>query len=164
MNAMRRAGMLYLLMLAACGPEAPDAAVEVKLELTGGANPGTYLARSAQAGCTQDVTGPGSWSVQLTDWSGAKDGLRSLQLMLPSRAAPEQFYLGLVFGDFFTGTVHEIETRDRAVERHGAGRAMVIKDRTSDIAVEKGWTKDSVAIVATITCRDRQNPGKGRTP
>lgn len=157
MPSRRGAGWLvFLLGLAACQAEPPAAATSVRVTLKGGPNPGTYTAAAGESACRRDLVGAGSWSVQLTDWAGPKQGLRSLQLMLPSRDHPDEFYLGLVFGDFFTGMVQEIETRPAAMTLRGVGRATVIRDRHADIVAIRGQTRDSVAITATITCQDGQ--------
>ncbi len=152
----------FSLLLGACGAEQPAPATAVRLTLSGGPNPGGYAAVSSETACRRDLLGPGSWGVQLTDWTGPKEGLRSLQLVLPSVSRPQDFYLGLVFGDFFVGTVHEIETRRGAPAIRGEGRATVIHDRQTRIVAVSGKTQDGVAIAATITCQERQAK-KGRT-
>lgn len=162
MRAVRWAGWLAL-MLGACGADRPAPATLVRLTLTGGPNPGVYESTAPEDLCQQDLLGPGSWGVQLTDWSGPRWGLRSLQLALPSASRPREFYLGLVFGDFFTGTTHEIETRPAAPPRRGAGQATVFQDRRARTIAITGQTEDSVALVATITCRERQaRKGRGK--
>jgi hypothetical protein len=153
MPRWRGAGVVLagLVVLASCA-RTPQAATQVELTLEGGPNPGRYEVRSADAGCREGLLGPGSWMVQLTDWTGPKAGLRSLQLMVPAVDAPERFYLGLVFGDFFTGTVHEIETRAGVAEQHGAGQATVTRQADASTVAITATTKDSVAIRATIIC------------
>lgn len=162
MRAIRWMGWLISLV-GACGADRPAPATLVRLTLTGGPNPGSYQSAAAEDLCQQDLLGPGSWGVQLTDWNGPRQGLRSLQLALPSASRPQEFYLGLVFGDFFAGTTHEIETRPDAPAPRGTGQATVFRDRRVRTIAITGQTQDSVALVATITCHSRQGKkGRGR--
>lgn len=160
MRLIRWAGWCWML-LGACGAERPAPATVVQVSIGGGPNPGRYESVSREDLCRRDLLGPGSWGVQLTDWTGPRRGLRSLQLALPSADHPQEFYLGLVFGDFFVGTTHEIESRPTAPEPRGRGQATALEDRDARIIAVTGQTWDSVAITATITCRNRQGT-KGR--
>ena len=67
-----------LTAIGACSrrPHAP--ATAARIELRGGPNPGTYEAGSPEAGCSRDLLGPGSSTVQMSDWTDPKNGLRSL--------------------------------------------------------------------------------------
>lgn len=150
-------GMLALL--GACHSQDPRPGAVVRLELTGGPNPGVYEASSTTPACLPDVTGRGSLGVQLTDWQGPKAGLRSLQLVVPATGRASEFYLGLVFGDFFTGVVHEIESRPAAPVLRGRGQVSILPTRGGETVSITGMTMDSVAIRATIACafaRDQQ--------
>jgi hypothetical protein len=153
----RRALWLWPLLLGACHRGRPGPAAVVRLEITGGPNPGVYQASSNAPACLREVTGAGSWGVQLTDWRGPKAGLRSLQLVVPSTTQPGRFYLGLVFGDFFTGVVHEIETRPAALRQRGHGQVSILPRRDGATVSVSGMTMDSVAITATITCATAQD-------
>lgn len=147
----RGAALLGLLLLSACA-RTPAPAMRARVDLAGGSNPGSYEAKSLQDGCAEDPVGRDSWGVQLSDWSGPKAGLRSLQLVVPSAATGDQFYLGLVFGDFFAGTVHEIETRPSAPMARGHGGVTVKRTTDGAVITVTGMTQDSVAISATIAC------------
>ena len=146
-----RGAVLALLLGAACRSEAPPA-TSVHLEVAGGSVTGSYDASDRTAGCSRGLTGPASWGVQLTDWTGPKQGLRSLQLLIPSAAHPDQFYLGLVFGDLFQGTVLEIETRPASPWRKGRGRVRVEPRGPGATLSVAGYSQDSVAISVTIAC------------
>ena len=112
------------------------------------------------AGCIRGLLGPGSWAVQLTDWTGPRAGLRSLQLVVPSQARPTELYLGLVFGDFFTGIVHEIETRPDAPLLRGRGELGIDSTEDGATLIVTGSTGDTVALTATIACaRTQEKPG-----
>jgi hypothetical protein len=155
------ATLVALLLLGGCAAEPP--AVAVRVELAGGANPGVYTASANDPACVEGIVGRGSWAVQLTSWTGPKTGLRSLQLVVPAQDRPDELYLGLVFGDFFTGVVHEIETRPTSgVSR---GRGVLGIDTTEDGAtlIVTGSTADSVALTATIACARTQEKA-GVTP
>ncbi len=157
---LRHRGVVGLLLLSACArPPAP--AMRVRLDLAGGTNPGSYRAESPIDGCTRDPVGARSWGVQLSDWTGPKAGLRSLQLVVPSEMKRDEFYLGLVFGDFFAGTVHEIETRRSAPMPRGRGGVTVKETTDGTVFTVTGMTQDSVAITATIACAKAQvHPGE----
>lgn len=152
---MRCAGLvpasLSLLLLVSCRFGARPTA-EVRLELVGGSNPGVYQASADQPACSRNLVGPGSWGVQLTDWKGPKEGLRSLQLMVPSEQQQDEFYLGIVFGDFFTGFAREIETRHASPRPKGHGRVTIEPSPDGATMRVTGVTQDSVAITATIAC------------
>ncbi len=150
---------LPLLLLSCRLGHAP--AAEVELELVGGSNPGTYRAEAEQAACSRDLIGPGSWGVQLTDWKGPKAGLRSLQLMVPADSLEGQFYLGLVFGDFFTGVAREIETRQDSPRPKGHGRVTIVPSPSGATFRVSGVTQDSVAVQATIACHLPQAAKEG---
>jgi hypothetical protein len=124
----------------------------VDLQIGGGTNPGRYTAEVKATACTRDLTGDGSWGVQLSDWSGEKSGLRSLQLVIPAVEQPDQFYVGIVFGDFFAGTVHEIETRDAVPLKRGHGMVSVADAPVGARITLTGMTADSVVLMATIAC------------
>ncbi len=157
----RTATVLITLLLGGCAAEPP--AVAVRVELAGGENPGVYSATAADPACVEGVIGPGSWAVQLTNWTGPKAGLRSLQLVVPDQDRPGEMYLGLVFGDFFTGVVHEIETRPTSDRIRGRGELGI--DTTDDgvTMIVTGSTADSVALTATIACA-RTQERTGGTP
>lgn len=141
-------------------PHAPVTTVHI--ELRGGSNPGSYQSSSWEPACSRDLLGSGSWSVQMSDWTGPKDGLRSLQLIVPSHSsvADSSFYLGMVFGDFFSGTVHEIETRSDAPGPRGKGAVRVRVGRNDATVAITGATSDGVAIAATIECNALQSSGR----
>jgi hypothetical protein len=143
---------LLFALLAGCRAAAAGPAAAVRVELAGGSNPGVYQATADQPACTRDLVGPGSWGVQLTDWKGPKAGLRSLQLVVPAPAQQDQFYLGLVFGDFFTGIAREIETRPASPRPKGNGRVSIEPYPGGATVRVTGVTQDSVAVTATIAC------------
>lgn len=155
---MRRTALLSTMMLAAGCSERP--AVAVRVELASGANAGVYTAVAPAPGCVRGLLGPGSWAVQITDWTGPREGMRSLQLVIPSQARPTELYLGLVFGDFFTGRVHEIESRSGAPVAKGWGELGIDSTEDGATLVVSGSTRDTVAITATIACaRTQEKPG-----
>lgn len=141
-----------IALLAGCRTAVAGPAAAVRVELAGGSNPGVYQATADEPGCTRDLVGPGSWGVQLTDWKGPKAGLRSLQLVVPLQARQDQFYLGLVFGDFFTGIAREIETRPGSPRPKGHGRVSIEPHPGGATVRLTGVTQDSIAINATIAC------------
>ena len=69
-----------------CSREAPAPATTVRVVLEDGAGSGSYDAVSQDSACLPGLVGPGSWSVQFSDWKGPRKGLRSLQLVIPQSA------------------------------------------------------------------------------
>jgi hypothetical protein len=160
MRFRRVVGAALPLLLVSCRlGHAP--AAEVQLTLTGGSNPGVYQAEADQPACSRDLLGRGSWGVQLTDWKGPKAGLRSLQLVVPADTLQDQFYLGVVFGDFFTGIAREIETRPDSPRPKGHGHVTVDSSPAGATFRVDGVTQDSVAIQATIACHMAQATKEG---
>lgn len=152
---MRRHLCLLLLTaaLGGCGARRAGRTAEVAVELTGGPNPGRFQSTASAPTCSRGLVGPRSWAVQYSDWTGPRNGLRSLQLVVPAPERPEGFYLGMVFGDFFAGTVHEIETRPGAARTRGTGRVTLQAAASGTVVTIRGATSDTVAILATITCQ-----------
>ena len=149
------ARVLLPLMLLSCRlGRTPPAAVQ--LTVTGGSNPGEYRAEADRPACSRNLIGPGSWAVQLTDWKGPKEGLRSLQLVIPVDTLVQQFYLGLVFGDFFTGVAREIETRPDSPRPKGHGQVEIDSAPAGATFRVRGVTQDNVVIQATIACHMEQ--------
>lgn len=157
----RRLATWAFMLLGACRAQEPRPGAVVRLQVAGGPNPGAYEASSLDPACLRDVTGRGSLGVQLTDWQGPKAGLRSLQLVVPATSRTSEFYLGLVFGDFFTGVVHEIESRPAAPVRRGHGQVSILPRRDGETVTLTGMTRDSVAIRATIDCAFAQDHQRG---
>lgn len=157
----RRRWLSLTLTLVACRGSATPPAVEV--ELAGGAHPGVYQSRGTLASCVGEATGDGGLGVQFTDWTGPKDGLRSLSLVLPSATRPDDFYLGLVFGDFFAGSVLEIDTRAASPAPRGHGVVSLVPVARRTIVTVTGATADAVALTATIICATVEG-GKGTEP
>lgn len=156
MSIRRGARVAWPLLLAGCRlGHAPVA--DVTLTLAGGGNPGQFEAHATQATCSRDLVGAGSWGVQLTDWTGPKEGLRSLQLLIPQDTVQDQFYLGMVFGDFFTGVAREIETRADSPRPKGHGRVTIVNHPPTGATFRvTGVTQDSVAVEAIVACHETQ--------
>ena len=113
---------------------------------------GSYEGTASRPACVLAPTGPGSVAVQFTDWTGPKHGLRSLSLVVPSPARPTDFYLGMVFGDFFAGQVLEIDTRATTPVPRGHGQVAVQSSSRTTTVTVTGETDSAVTLTATITC------------
>ena len=154
--------LLLGLVLSGC-QSAPAPGTAVRVEIAGGANPGVYQTSSREISCAGRAAGTEGLGVQFTDWTGPKEGLRSLSLVLPSAQAPDDFYLGMVFGDFFAGRVIEIDTRAAAPAPRGKGRVTVVPARGGTAVTVTGETEHAVALTATILCLTPV-PSEGVTP
>ncbi len=152
MRALRRVAWLSLAAVA-CGTQPARPAAGVAVDLGGGPNPGRYQSEKSIPTCSRGLVGRGSWAIQYSDWTGPRSGLRSLQLVVPAPEQPDDFYLGMVFGDFFAGTVHEIETRASAPAARGRGKVIVRPLGRGTVVMVTGKTDRDVAISATITCQ-----------
>ncbi len=156
---MRSAQWLTCLLLACQAAPAPATRVRVDL---GGSERGQFESTAVKSACVAAPAGPGSLGVQFTDWTGPKDGLRSLSLVVPALKRPTDFYLGMVFGDFFAGHVLEIETRAGAPDARGHGEVRVASDGGTTTVTVTGTTELAVALTATITCVNPEAEGAGR--
>lgn len=143
--------LLLGLVLGGC-QSAPAPGTAVRVEIAGGANPGVYETSGREISCAGPAAGAEGLGVQFTDWTGPKEGLRSLSLVLPSSQRPEDFYLGMVFGDFFAGRVIEIDTRAAAPAPRGKGRVTVAPAEGGTAVTVTGETENAVALTATILC------------
>lgn len=146
-----RRTVLLGLVLGGC-QSAPAPGTAVRVEIAGGDNPGVYETSGREISCAGSAAGPAGLGVQFTDWTGPKEGLRSLSLVLPSAQRPDDFYLGMVFGDFFAGRVLEIDTRAAAPAPRGKGRVTVAPADGGTAVTVTGETENAVALTATILC------------
>lgn len=151
----------WLLLAAAACQAAPAPATRVRVTLAGSEH-GQFEGTAATSACVRAPAGPGSLGVQFTDWTGPKDGLRSLSLVVPAVSRPGDFYLGMVFGDFFAGHVLEIETRAGAPAARGHGAVRVAPGGGTTTVTVTGTTDEAVTLTATITCVNPAAEGAGR--
>lgn len=154
--------LLLGLVLSGC-QSAPAPGTAVRVEIAGGTNPGVYQSSGREISCAGSAAGAEGLGVQFTDWTGPKEGLRSLSLVLPSAQAPDDFYLGMVFGDFFAGRVIEIDTRAAAPAPRGKGKVTVVPAQGGTAVTVTGETENAVALRATILCLTPV-PSEGVTP
>ena len=139
------------LVLGGCR-EAAAPATRVAVRLERGPAAGSYESSASRPACVLAPAGPGGVTVQYTDWTGPKHGLRSLSLVVPSPARPTDFYLGMVFGDFFAGQVLEIDTRATTPVPRGHGQVAVQSSSRMTTVTVTGETDSAVPLTATITC------------
>ena len=136
-----------------CNREAPAPATTVRVALEDGAGSSSYDAVSLDPACLPGLVGPGSWSVQFSDWKGPREGLRSLQLVVPQSADTGKFYLGLVFGTLSDGVVYEIDTRQESASRAGSGSVQIAEEAGGSTLTVVGQTDKGTKVTAVVRCK-----------
>ena len=134
------------------------AGTEITVTLTGGANSGTYNATSADATCSEGLTGANSFGNQYSVKGKADNELSSLQLIIDNKDAAkkgtDQFYIKVAFGKILLGKKYEINggTTYLTMPKTGSGKATLMESGSTKTVVVEGKTADGVGISATIKC------------
>ncbi|HET7117060.1 MAG TPA: hypothetical protein VFI29_11245 [Hanamia sp.] len=133
---------------------------EITLTLKGGANAGSYSARSVDPTCSEGLTGDNSFGNQYSVKGKADNELSSLQLIIDDKNAAkkgtDKFSIMVGFGKLAGGKTYEINTRDNSKE--GSGKATLTETGHSKIVIIEGKTADGIIILATITCHGVMTP------
>ena len=134
------------------------AGTEITVTLTGGANAGTYTATSADATCSEGLTGANSFGNQYSVKGKADNELSSLQLIIDDKDAAkkgtDKFYIKVAFGKILLGKKYEINggTSFLTLAKTGSGKATLMESGSTKTVVVEGKTADGVGISATIKC------------
>lgn len=130
----------------------------VHLEVTGGANAGTYDEAVSDGGCSYGLAGKGAWGNQYSvDASDAKK-FSSLQMVVPdakaAAAGTSNFHMTVGFGPLFgQGHVeYDVDTRSDAPSKHGSGTVTVEDHGSTGKVTFDAKTADGVGLKGTIDC------------
>ena len=136
----------------------PVVGTQITVKLTGGANPGTFTATSAEPTCSMGLTGPKSFGNQYSVGGKKDNEFSSLQLIVDDYAAAKsgtsKFYIKVAFGKRLMGNAYIINGSDNSISgaKEGTGKLTIKESLTSRTAHVEGTTKAGVAIVADLTC------------
>ena len=154
-----------LLCLASLSAYADDVVETVHLVVTGGPNAGTWDAQSDKGGCSQGLTGAGSWGNQLSQ-PKEKDPSKfnSLQLIVPdgkkAASGGKEFFIMFRFGSILTkNTEYTIETRPAEAKKKGGG-VVTVDDKGSTAKVSFNVTSgEGYKFEGTIDCKSVMRGG-----
>lgn len=151
---------ILITFAVACAPRRPLPPTAVDVVMQDGPTAGSYSVVSFDVACTRGIVGEGSWGVQFSDWKGRRQGLRSLQLVVPAAVdtgSSSEFYLGLVFGTFSDGATYEIDTRPGAARAGGSGSVRIGPADSGTALTIVGRTDDGNGVAAVVHCRITNN-------
>jgi hypothetical protein len=121
----------------------------VHVEVTGGAQAGTYDSTGTKADCNISATGSGATYADTTKTDGVSGFLFSA---IEGGARPTKFYFQVLFGAITASQATlEISTLDPATPDGTATTQLEDKGETIKWSID-GMTKDNIAIKATIEC------------
>ena len=132
---------------------------KIHLEVSGGANAGTYDVEMKDAGCSYGLAGEKAWGNQYSiDTSDAKQ-LSSLQLIVPDAKAAasgtSNFQMTVQFGPLFGGggASYDVNTRPDAPQKGGSGTVTVQDQGSTGKVTFDAKTADGVGLKGTIDCQ-----------
>jgi hypothetical protein len=133
---------------------------KIHLEVTGGANAGTYDVEMKDAGCSYGLAGEHAWGNQYSIDTTDPKQFSSLQLVVPdSKAAASgtsTFQMTVQFGPLFGsgGNSYDVNTRPESSNKGGSGTVTVQDQGTTGKVTFDAKTKDGVGLKGTIDCQD----------
>lgn len=133
-------------------------ATKITVQLTGGANAGSYTASSDEPTCSMGLTGPKSFGNQYSVNGKANNEFSSLQLLVDdydaAKAGTDKFYIKVSFGKVLEGKAYEISGSDNSLsgKKQGSGKLTLVESGNTKTATITGKTADGVTIDATLIC------------
>lgn len=133
-------------------------ATKITLQITGGANAGSYAASSDEPTCSMGLTGPKSFGNQYSVNGKADNEFSSLQLIVDdydaAKAGTDKFYIKVSFGKVLEGKAYEINGSDNSLagKKQGSGKLTLAESGNTKTATITGKTTDGVTIDATLIC------------
>ena len=140
---------------------APSGAAKGKihLEVSGGANAGTYDVEMKDGGCSYGLAGEKAWGNQYSIDSSDPKQFSSLQLIVPDAKAAASgtstFQLTAQFGPLFGsgGHSYDVNTRPDASKKEGSGTVTVQDQGSTGKVTFDAKTADGVGLKGTIDCQ-----------
>lgn len=133
---------------------------KIHLEVTGGANAGTYDVEMKDAGCSYGLAGEHAWGNQYSIDTKDPKEFSSLQLVVPDTKAAASgtstFQMTVQFGPLFGsgGHSYDVNTRPESSLKGGSGTVTVQDQGKSGKVTFDAKTKDGVGLKGTIDCQD----------
>jgi len=133
---------------------------KIHLEVTGGANAGTYDVEMKDTGCSYGLAGEHAWGNQYSIDTNDPKAFSSLQLVVPdTRAAASgtsNFQMTVQFGPLFGngGHSYDVNTRPESSSKGGSGTVTVQDQGKTGKVTFDAKSKDGVGLKGTIDCQD----------
>lgn len=131
---------------------------KIHLEVSGGANAGTYDVEMKDGGCSYGLAGDKAWGNQYSINTNDPKQFSSLQLVVPDAKAAasgtKEFQMTAQFGPLFGsgGHSYDVNTRSNTASKGGNGTVTVQdQGRTGEITFD-AKTADGVGLKGTIDC------------
>ena len=138
---------------------------KIHLEVTGGANAGTYDVEMKDAGCSYGLAGEHAWGNQYSIDTTDPKQFSSLQLVVPDAKAAANgtstFQMTVQFGPLFGsgGNSYDVNTRSDASNKGGSGTVTVQDQGSTGKVTFDAKSKDGVGLKGTIDCQDVMRNG-----
>lgn len=145
---------------ASSASDAPGAAKgKIHLEVSGGANAGTYDVEMKDAGCSYGLAGEHAWGNQYSIDTTDPKQLSSLQLIVPdakgAASGTSTFQMTVQFGPLFGsgGHSYDVNTRPDASKQQGSGTVTVQDQGSTGKVTFDAKSGDGVGLKGTIDCQ-----------
>lgn len=131
----------------------------IHLEVTGGANAGTYDVEMKDGGCSYGLAGDKAWGNQYSVNTNDPKAFSSLQLVVPDAKAAANgtstFQMTAQFGPLFGegGHSYDVNTRTDASKKGGNGTVTVQDQGKTGKITFDAKTADGVGLKGTIDCQ-----------
>jgi hypothetical protein len=138
---------------------------KIHLEVTGGANAGTYDVEMKDAGCSYGLAGEHAWGNQYSIDATDPKEFSSLQLVVPDTKAAASgtstFQMTVQFGPLFGsgGHSYDVNTRPESSNKGGSGTVTVQDQGKTGKVIFDAKSKDGVGLKGTIDCQDVMRNG-----
>lgn len=131
---------------------------KIHLEVSGGANAGTYDVEMKDGGCSYGLAGDKAWGNQYSINTNDPKQFSSLQLVVPDAKAAasgtKEFQMTAQFGPLFGsgGHSYDVNTRSNTASKGGSGTVTVQDQGKTGKVTFDAKTADGVGIKGTIDC------------
>ena len=131
---------------------------KIHLDVTGGANAGSYDVDMKEGGCSYGLAGEKAWGNQYSTNTSDPKQLSSLQLIVPDAKAAAKgttvFQMTAGFGPLFGKgqTSYDINTRPEAATKKGSGTVTVDDKGSTGHVTFDAKTAEGVGLKGTIDC------------
>jgi hypothetical protein len=132
---------------------------KIHLDVTGGANAGSYDVEMKGSGCSYGLAGKSAWGNQYSIDTNDPKQFSSLQLVVPdtkaAAAGTSEFQMTVQFGPLFGngGASYDVNTRPDAPNKRGSGTVTVQDQGSTGKVTFDAKTADGVGLKGTIDCQ-----------
>lgn len=131
---------------------------KIHLEVSSGANAGTYDVEMKDAGCSYGLAGEKAWGNQYSIDTSDPKQFSSLQMVVPDAKAAangtSEFQMTVQFGPLFGngGASYDVSTRPGAARKGGSGTVTVQDQGNTGKVTFDAKTAEGVGLKGTIDC------------